>query len=83
MRQLLDLTISASLSGISITCNQFGVNLQLPSVKFLQCEAILHSCLRSSSNDASTALWKITSHSVHVEYDSYKNTKHVLKMIRQ
>ena len=82
VRQWLDLPISATLSGISLPYNQFGLNLQLPSVKFLQCQTVLRSCLRSSSNDAITSLWKSTSHSKNVQYDSYNNTKHVLKMIR-
>ena len=29
------------------------------------------------------SLWMNTSHSVKVQYDSYKNTKHALKMVRQ
>ena len=32
--------------------------------------------------DAITSLWKSTSQSMNVLYDSYKNTKHVLKMVR-
>ena len=56
LRQWLDLPISATLSGISLPYNQFGLNLQLPSVKFLHCQTILRSCLRSSLNDAITSL---------------------------
>ena len=82
MHQWLGLPISATLGGISLPYNQFGLNLQLPSVKFLQCQTVLHSCLRSSSNDAITSLWKIASHRLNVQYDSYKNTKHVLKKVR-
>ena len=55
VRQWLSLPISATLSGISLSYNQFGRNLQLPSVKFLQCQTVLRSCLRSS-NDAITSL---------------------------
>ena len=37
VRKWLDLPNSATLSGISLPRNQFGLNLLLPSVKFLQC----------------------------------------------
>ena len=71
------------LSGISLPYNQFGLNLQLPSVKFLQCQTVLRSCLRSSSNHVITSLWKSTSHSMNVQYDSYNGTKYALKIVRQ
>ena len=37
VRQWFDLPISATLSGSILPKNQFGLNLQLPSVKFIQC----------------------------------------------
>ena len=83
VRQWLDLPNSATFSGISLPYSQFGLNLQLPSVKFRQCQTVLRSCLRSSSNDGTTSLWKSTSHSMNVQYDSYKNTNHVRKMVPQ
>ena len=41
VRQWLDLPISATLSGIILPKNQFGLSLQLPSVKFIQCQTVL------------------------------------------
>ena len=82
VRQWLDLPISATLSGIILPKNQFGLNLQLPSVKFIQCQTVLRNSLQSSQHGAITSLWKSTSQSMNVQYDSYKNTKHVLKMVR-
>ena len=52
-------------------------------MKFLQCPTVLRSCLRSSLNDAISSLWKSTSHSMNVQYDSYKNAKHIQKMVRK
>ena len=83
IRQWLDLPISATLSGIILPCNQFGLNLQLPSVKFIQCQTVLRNALRSSKSDNIKSLWKSTSCSMNVQYDSYKNTKQVLKAVRQ
>jgi len=48
VRQWLDLPISATLSGIILPKNQFGLNLQLPSVKFIQCQTVLRNSLQSS-----------------------------------
>ena len=81
VRQWLDLPISATLRGIILPKNQFGLNLQLPSVKFTQCQNVLQNYLRSSQH-AITSLWKSTSQSMNAQYDSYKTTKHVLKMVR-
>ena len=83
IRQWLDLPISATLSGIILPCNQFGLNLQLPSVKFIQCQTVLRNSLRSSKSDNIKSLWKSTSCSMNVQYDSYKNTKQILKAVRQ
>ena len=83
VRQWLDLPISATLSGIILPKNQFGLNIQLPSVKFIQCQTVLRNALQSSQHDAITSPWKSTSQNMNVQYDSYKNTKHVLKMVRQ
>ena len=83
MRQWLDLPISATLCGVILPCNHFGLNLQLPSVKFIQCLTVLRNSLRSSKSDNIKSLWKSTSCSMNVQYDSYKNTKQILKAVRQ
>ena len=51
VRKWLDLPISATLSGVSLPRNQFGLNLLLPSVEFLQCQTVLRTALKCSSND--------------------------------
>ena len=71
IRQWLDLPISATLSGISLPRNQFGLNLLLPSVKFQQCQTVLRSTLKSSSNDAIKSLLKTTSFGTNIQYDAY------------
>ena len=82
IRQWLDLPICATLSDIILPQNQFGLNLQLPSVKFFQCQNVLRTSLKSSQNDAIVSLSKSTSSSMNLQYDSYKNTKHVLQVVR-
>ena len=79
----LHLPISTTLRGISLPRNQFGLNLLLPSVKFLQCLTVLRTALKSSSNDAIKSLWRSTSFGMNIQYDTYQNTKQVLKAVRQ
>ena len=83
VRQWLDLPISATLSGISLPRNKFGLSLLLPSVKFHQCQTVLRNVLKSSSNDAIKSLWRSTSFGMNIQYDTYRNTKQVLKAVRQ
>ena len=83
VRKWLDLPISATLSGISLPRNQFGLNLLLPSVKFLQCQTVLRTALKSSSNDAIKSLWRSTGFGMNIQYDTYRNTRQVLKAVRQ
>ena len=83
VRKWLDLRISATVSGISLPRNHFGLNLLLPSVKFLQCQTVLLTALKSSSNDAITSLWRSISFGMNIQYDTSRNTKQVLKAVRQ
>ena len=82
IRQWLDLPISATLSAIILSHKNFGLSLQLPSVKFIQCQTVLRSALKSSQDDTITRLWKNTNYGTNIQYDTYKNAKHVLKTIR-
>ena len=83
IRQWLDLPISATLRGISLPSNNFGLNLLLPSVKFQQCQTVLGNVLISSSNDTVKSLWRSTGFGMNIQYDTYRNTKQVLKAVRQ
>ena len=82
IRQWLDLPISATLSGINLSKNQFCLNLQLPSIKFAQCQTVCRNSLKSSPNIDIQNLWKNTSHGTNLQYDIYRNTKEVLKAVK-
>ena len=82
IRRWLDLPISATLSGIILSKNQFGLNLILPSVKFMQCQTVYRNALKSSPNKNIQSLWKNTSQSMNIQYDVYRNTREVLKAVR-
>lgn len=83
IRKWLELPISATLSNVLLPHNKFGLNLILPSTKFLQCQTISRKVLKSSPNDEIKNLWMATSNHKNVQYDKYKNTKDVLNTIRK
>ena len=82
IREKLELPISATLSAIILSHNNFGLSFPLPFVKFIQCQTVVRSALKSSEDDAITKLWKSTNYGTDIQYDTYKNTKHVLKIVR-
>ena len=84
IRSWLDLPVSATLTSLALTKNQFGLNLQMPSAKFIQCQTVSRNTLQSSTNvnilQSSPnvnvqALWKNTSTGPNLQYDIYRNTK--------
>ena len=81
IRRWLDLPVSATLTSLVLTKNQFGLNLKLPSVKFTQCQTLSRNILRSSPNVNVQTLWKNTSNGTNLQYDIYRNTKEVLKAV--
>ena len=82
IREWLELPISATLSGLILSKNQFGLSLQLPSMKFLQCQAVQRNILKLSLNENVRSLWKTTCEGSNIQYDLYRNTKEVLKAVR-
>ena len=62
--------------------NKFGLNIILPSTKFIQCQTVSRSTLKASINEDIDKLWSITSTNKNIQYDIYKNTKDVLKAFK-
>jgi hypothetical protein len=82
IRKWLELPISATLSNVYLPQNKFGLNIILPSTKFIQCQTVSHSTLKASINEDINKLWSITGTNKNIQYDIYKNTKDVLKAFR-
>ena len=78
IRKWLELPISATLSNVLLPQNKFGLNVILPSTKFLQCQSVSRKALKLSPNEEIKSLWKDTSCYKNIQYDTYQNTKHVL-----
>ncbi|CAB4011668.1 Hypothetical predicted protein, partial [Paramuricea clavata] len=82
IRKWLDIPISGTLSTVFLTRNKFGLSICPPSVKFIQCQTVLRTALKTSPNEAINDLWKATSNSKNIQYDVYNSTKQVLKDFR-
>ena len=83
IRKWPELPISATLSNILLPYNRFGLNVVLPSTKFLQCQTVSRKALQSSPNEDINKLWTETSNYKNIQYDTYKNTKDVLSTVRK
>ena len=82
IRKWLDMPISGTLSSVFLPNNKFGLNVLPPSIKLTQCQIVLRSALKSSSNQTIRNLWKDTSTDTNVQYDQYRNTKEIIKSFR-
>ena len=82
IRSWLDLPVSATLTSLALTEKQFGLNLQMPSVKFTQYQIVSRNILRSSPNANIQALLKDTSTGPILQYDICCNTREVLKAVK-
>ena len=82
IRRWLEIPICGTLSNIFLTKTKFGLNIYPPSTKFVQCQTVARNVLKSSPNKAIQTLWKSTRISTNLQYDSYKDTKQVLKAFR-
>ena len=67
---------------IFLTNNKFGLSIYPPSVKFIQCQSVLRTALKSSPNESIKDLWKSTNNYTNNQYDGLKSTKEVLKDFR-
>ena len=82
VRQWLDLSISATFSTLILKTSRYGINLILPSVKFVECQTIIRNALKSSPNPDIKSLWVDKSYGTNLQYDQFQNTKQVLKAVQ-
>jgi hypothetical protein len=84
IRKWLELPVSATLSNVFIPQHsKFGLNIFLPSTKFIQHHIVSRSALKYSPNVNINNLWAVTSTNKNIQYDIYKDTKDVLKAVRK
>ena len=73
--KLLDLRISAILSNIILPQTNYGLDIQLPSTKFIQCQTFLRNAIKNSQNEDMKELWRSTSNHTNTQHDLYRNAK--------
>ena len=83
VRKWLELPISATISSLILNKSRYGINLLLPSTKFMECQTVICNSLKSSPNFDIKAVWAETSYGTNLQYDQFQNTKQVLKSIQQ
>ena len=79
VRQWLELPIYSTFSSLTLSTSRYGINLILPSAKFIECQTIIRNALKSSPNPDINSLWADTSYGTNLQYDQFQNTKQVLK----
>ena len=82
VRGWFELPISATLSTLIISKSNYGLNLVLPSTKFIQCQTIIRNALKSSPNSDIQSLWHDSNTFTNIQYNQYRNTKQVLESIQ-
>ena len=82
IRQWLELLIRATLSSLVLSKSKHGINLSLPSTKFVQWQVVLRNALISSPNSEINLAWSSSSVSCNIQYYQFRNTKLVLTAIQ-
>ena len=57
VRKWLELHISATISSLILKKSRHGINLVLPSTKFIECQTVIRNSLKSSPNFDIKAVW--------------------------
>ena len=83
LRKWLEIPINSTLEICLLSRNKFGLDIILPSSKFIQCQSVLRNKLKNSVNPDIQELHRETSKGKNVQVDQFNSTKHVLKSIRK
>ena len=70
---------------IFVCCQKrtFGLDLILPSTKFMQCQVTIRNSLKQSPNADIREMHNDTSNGMNLQFDNFNSTKEVLKSIRK
>ena len=79
IRSWLEIPVSGTLDIATLTYNKYGLNFHKLSIKFTQNQVTFRLCLRNSTNADIRRLFNDTSKDINVQYDTYKNTREVIK----
>ena len=79
---MLEIPVSGTLDIVILLYKKYGLNIHKLSTKFMQCQVTFRLCLRNSTNADIRRIYNKTSKDKNVQYDTYKNTRKVIKNIR-
>ena len=74
VRKWRKLPISATISSLILNKSRYGINLVLPSTKFIECQTVIRNALKSPNVDIKT-IWAETNYGTHFQYGQFQNTK--------
>ena len=82
IRSLVEISVSGTLDIVTLLYKKYGLNIHKLFTKFMQCQVTFRLCLRNSTNVDIRRIYNNTSKDKNVQYDTYKNTRKVIKNIR-
>ena len=78
IRKWLELSVSATLSNVLLAQNKFGLNIILPSTKYIQSQTVSRIALKYSPNEDIKNLWAVIRTNKNIQYDIYQDFKTIL-----
>ena len=79
IRSWLEIPVSGTLDIVTLSYNKYGLNIHKLFRKLSQCQVTFRLCLRNSTNAGIRRLYNEKSKDINVQYDTYKNTREVIK----
>ena len=79
IRRWLEVPVSGIVSNVYLNQNKFELSIIPPSIKFTQCQSTIRNALKSSPNDSTKHLWRLTSNHTNIQYGNYNLAKKVLE----
>ena len=82
IRLWLDIPICGTLNLVTLSRSRYGLNITLPSTRFIQCQVSFRSGLKTSKNMDIVNVHNSTSSGKNIQVDTYTTAKQVIKEMR-
>jgi len=83
IRSWFEIPINGTLDILTLSSNNFGIALVLPSQKFIQCQITKRNILRTSLNGDIKSLYHSTTNSTNLQFDKFRNGKEYIESYRK
>ena len=81
IRLWLEVPISGCIDLYMLSKDKYGLNILEPSTRFVQCQVIMNSKIKDSTNEDVKIMYEITKKQHKDQFENFKNTKEVVKKI--